>query len=82
MHPLANSLSSLNDEELQKKYGELQRRLIQASRFGPFDLIPQLQMLLEDYQYELSERQRRQMEAMEKRAEESGRGFKGIIDIQ
>jgi hypothetical protein len=82
MHPLADSLSSLTDEELQKKYGELQRRLIQSSRFGPFDLVPQLQMLLEDYQFELSERQRRQVESMEKRAEESGRGFKGIIDIQ
>lgn len=82
MHPLSTALSSLSDEELQKKFGELQRRLIQASRFGPFDLVPQLQMLMDDYQFELSERHRRHMEAMEKRAEDSGRGFKGIIDIQ
>jgi hypothetical protein len=82
MHPLSTNLSSLNDDELQKKFGELQRRLIQASRFGPFDLVPQLQMLMDDYQFEISERHRRHMESMEKRAEESGRGFKGIIDIQ
>jgi hypothetical protein len=39
-------------------------------------------MLMDDYQFEISERHRRHMESMEKRAEESGRGFKGIIDIQ
>lgn len=82
MHPLSPDLSGFSDEELQRKFGELQKRLAQASRFGPFGIIPQLTMLVEDYQYEISERNRRKMEEMEKRAEEKGRGFKGIIDIQ
>lgn len=82
MHPLSQDLSALSDEELQKKMGELQKRLLQASRVGPFGILPQLQMLLEDYQWESTERNRRRLEEMEKRAEQSGRGFKGIIDIQ
>lgn len=82
MHPLSTNLADLNDDELHKKLGELQKRVLQASRFGPYSIIPQLQMLLDDYQYEVNERNRRKMEEMEKRAEEKGKGFKGIIDIQ
>ena len=82
MHPLSPDLSHLSDEELHKKYGELQRRVLQAYRMGPASIIPQIQLLLDDYRMEISERNRRQMEQMEKKAQESGRGFKGIIDIQ
>jgi hypothetical protein len=82
MHPLGQDLTGIGDDELQKKLGELQRKLLQASRFGPFEIVPQIQMIIEDYQWEINERNRRKMEEMEKRAEQSGRGFKGIIDIQ
>jgi hypothetical protein len=82
MHPLSPDLSQLSDEELHKKYGELQRRVTQAYRMGSHSVISQMQLLIDDYRMEISERNRRQMEQMEKKAQESGRGFKGIIDIQ
>ena len=81
MHPLLDDLSSISTDELNKKYAELQKRYMQAYRFGPQAIIPQLQMVMDSYQSELAERNRKAMEEMEKRAQESGRGFKGIIDI-
>jgi hypothetical protein len=81
MHPLAPDLSSLNTEELYQKYNDLQKRFNQAFRFGPAGAIPQLQMLMGHYQSEISERNRKQMEEMEKRSQDSGKGYKGIIDI-
>lgn len=77
MHPLGSNLSELSDDELQKKYGDLQKRWAQAYKFGPAGVIPQLQMLIEDYQYEIQTRGRKQMEEMMK----NQKGPKGIIDI-
>jgi hypothetical protein len=81
MHPLGPELSGLSDDELNKKYAELQKRYIQCSRFGPFDIIPQIQMLMDDYNTELQRRSRKLMDEMQKRSEQNGKGFKGIIDI-
>jgi len=75
MHPL---VSDLSDDELHSKYGELQKRFGQAYRFGPQGIIPQLQMLMQDYQYEIGIRNQKQMEELNKN---SGKGPKGIIDI-
>ena len=47
-HPLAPNLSELSMEELTKQFNELNRKLNQAYRQGPFGIIPQMQMLLED----------------------------------
>ena len=80
-HPLAPNLSGLNNEELFQKYSELQRRYNQAYRFGPTSVIPQIQMMMEHYQIEMGERSRKQMEEMAQRAEQNGKGYKGIIDI-
>ena len=77
MHPLGSNLSELSDDELQKKYGDLQKRWAQAYKFGPVSIIPQLQMLIEDYQYEIQTRGRKQMEEMLK----NQKGPKGYIDI-
>ena len=77
MHPLGSNLTELSDDDLQKKYGDLQRRWTQASRFGPTSIIPQLQMIMEDYQYEIQMRLQRQMEEITKNQTKS----KGIIDI-
>ena len=77
MHPLGPDLTGLTDEELHKKFGELQKRFNQAYRFGPFAIIPQIQMLMQDYQYEIQVRNQRQMEEMNK----NSKGPKGIIDI-
>lgn len=81
-HPLGNNLRELKDEELQKKYGDLMKRLNQALRTGPTTIIPQLQLLLADYQEELNRRQQVAFEEMMKKAKDSGKDFDGIIDIQ
>jgi hypothetical protein len=78
MHPLGTDLSSLSDDELHKKYGELQKRFGQAYRFGPQSIIPQIQMLMQDYQHEIGIRNQRQLEELNKN---TGKGPKGIIDI-
>jgi hypothetical protein len=78
MHPLGPDLTGLTDDELHKKYGELQKRFGQAYRFGPQSIIPQLQMLMQDYQSEISIRNQKQMEELSKN---TGKGPKGIIDI-
>jgi hypothetical protein len=77
MHPLGSDLTALSDDELHKKYGELQKRFNQAYRFGPHEVIPQIQMLMQDYQYEIQVRNQKQMEEMNK----NSKGPKGIIDI-
>ena len=81
MHPLAPDISKLSIEELSQKYNDLNKRLNQAWRYGPTAVIPQIQMMLEHYQTEISERNRKQLEEMNRKAEESGKGYKGIIDI-
>lgn len=81
MHPLAPDLSKFNDDELNKKYSELMARHSQAYKFGPASIIPQLQLLMQDYQEELGRRQAKLVREMEERANKNGKGFKGIIDI-
>jgi hypothetical protein len=77
-HPLTPDLTKLSAEELNSKYNELLKRITYAYRIGQGDMVGQLQMLMQDYQLELQERDRRAMEEMEK----NSKGFKGIIDIQ
>jgi hypothetical protein len=77
MHPLGPNLTGLSDAELQKKYSELQKRMGQAWRFGPQSIIPQLQMIMEDYQAEISLRMQKQMAELDK----NSKNPKGIIDI-
>jgi hypothetical protein len=82
MHPLSPDLSGLSDDELHKKFGDLQKRFMQAYRIGPASIIPQLQMVMEDYQAEISRRNQKYMEDLQKKTDKDGKGFKGIIDIQ
>lgn len=77
MHPLGPDLTGLSDDELHTKYSELQKRFGQAYRFGPQSIIPQLQMLMQDYQSEISLRNQKQLEELNK----NSKGPKGIIDI-
>jgi len=84
MHPLGNNLSKLTDDELTKKIGELTKRFNQAYRIGPQQIIPQLQMLLQDHQEELSRRNAKllaDMAAKYDKDKNGGKGLKGIIDI-
>ena len=78
MHPLNSDLSQLSDADLHKKYNELNSRLIQAYRIGPAGIINQLQMLIEDYRFEISTRNQKVLADMEKK----GKDFNKIIDIQ
>jgi hypothetical protein len=80
MHPLTQNLSVLKDEELNQKFADLQKRLTQCYRSGPASAIPQIQMLLEDYQAEISHRNRKIMDEMNKKVNDAG--LSGIIDIQ
>lgn len=77
MHPLTPNLTQLTDDELQKKYAELQKKMMQAYTFGNTDLAIQLQMLLEDYTMEVQQRQAKMMEELMAKSDK----FKGIIDI-
>ena len=79
MHPLAPDLTNLTDDELQKKYNELNTRINSAYRMGNMDLVMQVQLLLDDYQTEMGARQRKMMEDLQKRA---GKDFDDIIDIK
>lgn len=81
MHPLAPDLSNVSMDDLVKKYNELQKRHNQAFRMGPTSIIPQIQMMMEHYRIEIAERNRKQLEELNKKAQESGKGYNGIIDI-
>jgi hypothetical protein len=78
MHPLVPDLAGLSNEDLHKKYNELVQKLNQAYRFGPTSAIPQMQMIIENYKYEMDTRNRKIMAEIE----EKGDKFKGIIDIK
>lgn len=80
MHPLSPDLTQLSDVDLHKKHGELVSRLTQAYRIGPYSIVPQLQLLLDDYNSEIRRRNDKAMEEMMKKSQ--GRGMGGIIDIQ
>ena len=82
MHPLGNNLTNLSEDDLNKKFGELMKRYTQASRFGPQSIIPQLQMMMEDYKAEMQRRNAVAMEEMRKKMDKDGKSFSGIIDIQ
>jgi len=78
MHPLVADLSTLSNEELHNKYNELMKKYNQAYRSGPTSVIPQMQMILENYRTEMDNRNRKILEEMEQKSDK----FKGIIDIQ
>jgi len=78
MHPLVGTLSDLSNEELHKKYNELTTKLNQAYRFGPTSVIPQMQMILENYRLEIDNRNQKLREEMDKKSDK----YKGVIDIQ
>lgn len=78
MHPLVQDLSTLSNEELHKKYNELMQKYNQAHRFGPVSVLPQMQMILENFRDEMNARNRKIMEEMEEKNDK----FKGIIDIK
>ena len=77
-HPLTPDLSKLTMDELSKKHSDLVSRMSYAYRIGQPDMIGQLQLLMQDYQEEINNRNRRALEEMESKS----KNFKNIIDIQ
>ena len=77
-HPLTPDLSKVSLDDLNKKYGDLLKRITYAYQIGQPDMVQQLQMLMEDYQNEINLRNQKLMADMEKQSKQ----FKNIIDIQ
>ena len=77
-HPLTPDLSNLSLEDLTNKYNDLMRRYNMAFRWGNAQMTQQLQLLIQDYQFEMDVRHRKQLEELEK----NSKTFKNIIDIQ
>lgn len=77
MHPLCPDLTKLSDDMLQEKVVDLQKRFMQASRCGPAAAMTQINMMLEDYQFELNRRQEKMMEELMK----NNKKFTDIINI-
>ena len=77
-HPLTPDLTKLSMDEVVNKISDLQKRLTYAYRIGQSDMVGQIHMMMEDYQSELQERNRKQLAEMEKNSKQ----FKNIIDIQ
>lgn len=78
MHPLTPNLKDLTDDELLEKYNTLMKRFMQAQRAGSYAVLGQMNMILDDYRFEL---QRRQQVALQE-AQSRNPNFKNIIDIQ
>jgi hypothetical protein len=78
MHPLAPNLTEMSDVELQKKHSELVTRLTHAYRYGQTQMVQQLQMIMEDYQSEITRRQQKVLNDMLNKNDK----FSGIIDIK
>ena len=77
MHPLSPDLTKLTDEELHTKRAELNNRLSYAYRIGNGDMVQQLQLLLQDYAFEVEQRNRKMLDD----AQKNGRLGDGPKDI-
>jgi len=76
MHPLTPDLSGLTDDELHKKAAELQTRLGFAYSMGNPDMIAQLNLVLDDHNREINDRNQKLMDKLAKKG-----NFGNIIDI-
>jgi hypothetical protein len=78
MHPLTPNLRELSDNDLNEKFRELSNKLNAAYRMGNAAMVQQIQMILEDYQQEVSRRQQKAYEEMMNK----GGMFDGIIKVK
>lgn len=78
MHPLSPDLTKLSNDELYKKIGELQQRIVYAARAGHNEMMFQLQLLLDDFKNEADVRNQKLMQELESKS----KNFKNIIDIK
>lgn len=80
MHPLVTNLQALSDDELFTKINDLTGRMHKAYRFGYSDAVQQLQMILEEYNWESRRRQEKAMQELEELTRKNG-DFKDFINI-
>lgn len=78
MHPLSPDLTQLSDQELNNKLTELNKKINMSTRMNNYAITQQLINIRDDYQFELSVRNRKQLEEYSKKI---GKGFDDIIDI-
>ena len=72
MHPLVTGVQDLSDDELLIKINNLNSRLSKAIRFGYNDAVQQLNMILEEYQWEYQRRQEKMFLEMQELAKKTG----------
>lgn len=77
MHPLAPDLSNLSDDELHKKRGDLQQKIMFAYRMGQGGMVGQIQLLIADYDAEIQRRNQKLLDEMSK----NNPSFRDKIDI-
>lgn len=77
MHPLLTGLTEMTDTVLQEKMNELSKKLNTAHRMGYGDAARQLQMIINDYNEEISRRNAKKMAELADKNPE----FKNIIDV-
>lgn len=78
MHPFTPDLTQVSDADLQKKHAELITKLNASYRMGNAQLIGQLQMILDDYNQEISRRRQKELDEILKKNDK----FDKIIDIK
>lgn len=77
MHPLANDISGLSADDLEKKRAQLNDNLFRAYRHGDHNLVHQVQLLLDDYNQEIDRRHRELLEKTSK----DGKSFADKINV-
>jgi len=80
MHPLAPNFSEMSDDVLNENIKKLQTRITHAYRSSS-SVVPQIQMLLEDYQEERRRRDKESLEKIMNKSKDSGSDWDDIIDI-
>ena len=77
MHPFITGLAEMTDTVLHDKINELSKKLNAAHRMGYREAAQQLQMIMNDYQEEINNRNAKKMAELADKNPE----FKNIIDV-
>ena len=83
MHPLAGNLRDLEDSKLDDRIKDLAKKINFAYRSSP-NVVPQMQMMMEDLQAERGRRDKEKMEKVMQQAKEANgdnSNWDDIIDI-
>lgn len=81
LHPLGQDLTGLSEDELQRKLADLSGKRIQAYRFGSYDLMEQLELLIFDVEQEIRNRNAENMRKLAEQSAKRGGDLDDLIDI-